>query len=59
MKAAINTRQTNKIIPYPRRRSYPNAAEWRYYVNKALDFVLAAATGLGTIVILMFFITLA
>ena len=27
--------------------------------NKALDFVLAAATGLGTIVILMFFITLA
>lgn len=61
MKAAINTRQNNKVTRYryPQRRPYPNAAERRYYVNKALDYALAAATGLGAVVIMLFFVTLA
>ena len=32
---------------------YPNAAESGYFLRKALDLVLAAATGLGAVSILM------
>lgn len=54
-------RRNKKIIPYSkaRRHTFPNAAEKRYYMNKAVDYALAAATSLGTVTILMFLITLA
>lgn len=32
---------------------YPNAAERGYFARRALDLALAAATGLGTVSILM------
>lgn len=56
----INTMkcQHRNIIPFQSRKgyAYPNAAESRYYMGKALDYALAAATSLGTITILLFLI---
>ena len=55
-------KHTNKkIIPYSRahRRPFPNAAGKRYYMKKAIDYALAAATSLGTVTILLFFMTFA
>ena len=54
-------RTNKKIIPYSRahRRPFPNAAGKRYYVDKAIDYALAAATSLGTVTILLFFMTFA
>lgn len=50
-----------KIIPYSKayRRPFPNAAEKRYYLDRAIDYALAAATSLGTVTILIFLISLA
>ena len=39
-------------------RPFPNAAESRYYRGRILDYALAAATSLGTVTILLFFITM-
>lgn len=52
--------RNKKIIPCAkaRRRPFPNAAEKCYYLNKAMDYALAAATSLGTVTILMFLMTL-
>ena len=47
-------RQTNLYIY---RRPYPNAAEPSYYLNKAVDVMLAVATGMGTITALFFLVT--
>lgn len=53
------TRHSN-VISFKRRKgyAYPNAAERGYFLNKALDYALAAATSLGTITILFFLIIL-
>lgn len=50
---------TRKIIPYSRSKSYPNAADKRYYLEKAVDYALTAATGIGTVTIFLFFLTFA
>ena len=52
---------SKKIIPYSKahRRPYPNAAGKRYYLDKFVDYALAAATSLGTVTILLFFMTFA
>ena len=54
-------RTNKKIIPNSQahRRRYPNAAGKRYYLDKAVDYALAAATSLGTVTILLFFMTFA
>ena len=54
-------RTNKKIIPYSQahRRRYPNAAGKRYYLDKAVDYALAAATSLGTVTILLFCMTFA
>lgn len=48
------------VISFRNRKgyAYPNAAERDYFVNKALDYALAAATSLGTVTILFFLIVL-
>lgn len=50
----------SNVIPFSQRKgyAYPNAAERSYFVNKALDYALAAATSLGTVAILLFLIIL-
>ena len=49
-----------KVIPYRSRKApaYPNAAERRYVLEKALDWALAAATSAGVVTALLFLITL-
>lgn len=55
MKAAHHS----NVIPFRSRKgNYPNAAERGYYLDKALDYALAAATSLGTVTILLFLIVL-
>ncbi len=49
---------SKKILSFRRRPAYPNAAEARYYLNKALDFALATATTLGTVTIFMFLMSM-
>ena len=39
-------------------RPYPNAAEPGYYIQKFLDAALAVATGMGTITIFFFLLTM-
>ena len=46
-------KKTN-IRPVP----YPNAAEPRYFLNKFIDSVMAADTGVGTFTILFFLMTM-
>lgn len=48
---AMNTRK-------PLRRTYPNAADRRYYLHKLLDGVLALATVVGGLTALVFLLLL-
>lgn len=50
----------SNVIPFSQRKgyAYPNAAERGYFMNKAMDCALAAATSLGTVAILLFLIIL-
>ena len=41
------------------RPTYPNAADPRYYRDKAIDFALTVAASMGTVTVLMFLTTLA
>jgi hypothetical protein len=50
MKAAVL-----KIIQYP---VYPNAADFRYYLNKAVIGILTLATAIGAVTALIFLFTL-
>lgn len=56
----ITASPSRKVIPYrkPRYHRFPNAAEGQYYKDKLLDWILAAATCLGAISILLFLITM-
>ena len=49
----------SKVIPYRsfRARRYPNAADPKYYIDKFIDWVLAAIS-LGTVSTLFFFLVL-
>ncbi|MBQ7801566.1 MAG: hypothetical protein IJ375_04510 [Oscillospiraceae bacterium] len=40
------------------RRAYPNAADPSYFVNKAIDTMLAVVTGMGSVTALLFLITM-
>lgn len=53
MKAATVYRSRKPII-----RSYPNAADYRYYLRKLLDGVLALATVVGGLTALVFLLFL-
>ena len=41
-----------------RRYAYPNAAEPSYFAQKLLDGVTAAVTCMGTVTLLMYFLTI-
>ncbi len=58
MKTNTMKYQRGNIVPFQARKAYayPNAAERHYYLSKALDYALAAATSLGTVTILLFLI---
>lgn len=52
-----------KVIPISSayrhyRRPYPNAADPHYFIDKLVDGALAVATGMGTITIFFFLITM-
>ena len=49
-----------KTIPFRSRKGYrfPNAAERSYYLQKAVDYALATATGAGLVTAILFLITL-
>lgn len=47
-------RNTNQNRP----KAYPNAAEPGYFLNRMIDGLLAAATGMGTVAILFFLVML-
>lgn len=40
------------------RRPYPNAADPSYFANKLVDGILAVATGMGTVTILFYLMTI-
>ena len=44
--------------PPVRRYAYPNAAEPSYFAGKLLDLITAAASVMGTVVLLMYFLTI-
>ena len=52
-------RNHRKVIPFRKKRRFPNAASQQYFIHRALDYALAAATSLGTVTILLFLITMA
>ena len=56
-------RTNQKIIPISSayryyRRPFPNAAEPGYFIDRLVDGVLAVVTGMGTLTILFFLITM-
>ena len=46
---------SNRTIPAPR---YPNAADRSYYVNRAADILLCAASTMGIVAAFFFILTL-
>lgn len=60
MKTTAMAHRQNKVFSFRQRKgyTYPNAAERSYFLNKALDCALAAATSIGTVVILFVLIVL-
>ena len=56
----MKTANNSKIIPFRSRktRRFPNAAERRYYFDKAIDYALTAATGAGLATAVLFLIML-
>lgn len=49
-----NTNSTSaKIIPF-----CPNAKNKQYYIDKLVDFTLTAATSMGIVTVLLFFVLL-
>ena len=51
-------KNNTKVVPFRNRKGYrfPNAAERRYYLDKALELALTAATGAGLVTAVLFFI---
>lgn len=56
MKKAVRSYYSQKVIPFPGSaiRVYPGSADRQYYMNKAMDYALAAVTSLGTVTALVF-----
>ena len=49
----MKKRKNHRSVP-----RYPNAADRQYYLNKLLDAALAAATGIGAFITLVFLLLL-
>ena len=59
MKTIAIENKRNAVKPTKLMKStYPNAADRRYYVNKLLDGLLAMATVVGALTVLVFFLFL-
>lgn len=57
MKTATAYR-TNRPARYPVSRRYPNAADRSYHLRRLLDALLAVATAVGAITVLVFLLLL-
>lgn len=58
MKTAVKKHKNSKPNLYVYRRPYPNAAEPSYFLTKLVDAMLAVVTGMGSISILLFLVTM-
>ena len=58
MKTAVKKPKNSKPNLYDYRRPYPNAADPSYFLNKLVDTMLAVVTGMGSISVLLFLITM-
>lgn len=58
MKTAVKKPKNSKPNLYVYRRPYPNAADPSYFLNKLVDTMLAVVTGMGSISVLLFLITM-
>lgn len=58
-KKHMKRRHSRILRLYRKHMSYPNAADPRYYRDKAIDFALTVAASMGTVTVLMFLTTLA
>lgn len=59
MKTYYSHSRHQKVIPFRRKRRFPNAAGQQYFIHRLLDYALAAATSLGSVTILLFLMTMA
>lgn len=57
MKKSAKKKQNQKLYIYYR-RPCPNAADPQYFINKLVDGILAVTTGMGTLTIFFFLITM-
>lgn len=48
----------NLTVYKPRRPTYPNAADNRYFAEKALDILTAVVSGMGLVTAMLFLVTL-
>ncbi|MBO5129386.1 MAG: hypothetical protein J6B95_03455 [Oscillospiraceae bacterium] len=58
MKTTAKNIRKSKSHLHIYRRPYPNAADPHYYIDKAVDTVLAVVTGLGTVSAMLFLVTM-
>lgn len=58
MKSTVKKHKNSKNNLYIYRRPYPNAADPTYFLNKLVDSILAVVTGMGTISIMLFLVTM-
>lgn len=58
MKSTVKKHKNSKSNLYIYRRPYPNAADPTYFLNKLVDSILAVVTGMGTISIMLFLVTM-
>lgn len=58
MKSTVKKHKNAKSSLYVYRRPYPNAADPSYFLNKLVDSMLAVVTGMGTISIMLFLVTM-
>ena len=55
----IRHNRKKKIIRHRKPSRYPNAADSRYYLDKATDIILTAATACGAVTIVAFLVVMA
>lgn len=58
MKKSIRRSKHQNQLYIHYRRPCPNAADPQYFIDKLVDGALAVATGMGTLTILLFLITM-
>lgn len=52
------TRNSHLTLCAPRQPMYPNAADRRYFVEKAVNIITAIVSGMGFITAMLFLLTL-